>query len=466
MKLHFGDKLIRLAIYLLPFTPFAFMQAGFGIIQPALPIIFLALTFFITLKGFKFKSVLGNSSSVEAIIIFFAIAIISTVLSFLTNQGFSLYKSVGVLVSLAVFISIYYSTSALNVSLHKSRIFFYDFLRVSFFISFLVIIEFAITKVLGKNYIYDFINDINRILPYSTPKWIDFSFADRFKGILIEPSHVGLFTIPAFASLISIFFKNKNHKFYSFLSIALLTFATFLSRSITNYFLLSLIAGFFLINQRIELKISNYKKTAVITLISLIFIAVFVLLIANQFQSHFHPIVQNRIKNISNFMITQYYDNSTNLSVQVILNSYNATIYSLHKNLALGVGLGNIVQSYQTVVLARGIDTRLNQHDGYSMLLRLLSEVGIAGTIAFLNIFWCRISQSLKLIEELKSNLIISIDKKDFQKINNLVLMINSAAVASLLYALLNYPTYWNIVIPLLFGLCIKESFINVRDTR
>ncbi|MBF2013972.1 MAG: hypothetical protein IGS23_01915 [Rivularia sp. T60_A2020_040] len=461
MKLHFGDKLIRLGIYLLPFTPFAFMQAGFGIVQPALPIILLALIFFVTFKGVKLKSVLGNAKSVEAILIFFTIAIISTVLSFLANQAFSLYKSIGVLVSLGVFILIYYSISAFNINLYKSRIFFNDFLRVAFFISILVIIEFVTAKLLGKNYIYEQINEINDLLPYSTTKWVNLTSLDRYKGILLEPGDVGLFTIPAFASLISIFFRNKNSKAYHSLIIVVLTLATFLTRSVTNCFLLFLIAGFFIINQHLDFRKSKLKITAIIAFISLIFTTISVLFIAHNFQNYFHPIIQTRIKYLSDFIATQQYDNSTNLSVQVILNSLNATVYSLQKNYILGVGLGNINQSYEAVALARGINTRLNQHDAYSMLLRLLSEVGIAGTIAFLHIFWCRVFQSLKLIEYVKANFIMSIVNRDFQELYNLTLMINSAAIASCLYAFFNYPTYWNIITPLLFGLCIKENFIH-----
>lgn len=67
MQLKLQDKLIRLAIYLLPFTPFAFQKEGLGIIEPPLPIILFVLALFASQKYITNKLVLGNKKSANAI---------------------------------------------------------------------------------------------------------------------------------------------------------------------------------------------------------------------------------------------------------------------------------------------------------------------------------------------------------------------------------------------------------------
>ncbi|MEB3215434.1 MAG: O-antigen ligase family protein [Nostocales cyanobacterium 94392] len=471
MQLKLQDKLIRLAIYLLPFTPFAFQNKGLGIIEPSLPIILFVLALFGSQKYTINKLVLGNKKSANAVIFFLCIALISTFISVYFENFYSINKSIGVLISLLVFFSAYYTFSAVNVNPYKSGIFFNDFMNVSLFVASTVIIEFIIKKVLGQNYFYEIINSIHAFLPYSAPKWIDVSILDRYKGILKEPGDVGFFAIPAFTASISAFMIDKKNA-YTLFRIFFFTLSILLTNSTTNYFLLILIICFILINNNKNTKNVKLFKKIIYGIFGLIFSTVVVILIITQFQSYFPLIIQDRIANLTNFFKTQYYDNTTNLSVQVILNSYNSAIYSLQKNPLFGVGLGNIAQSYEVVALARGIDTRLNQHDGYSMFLRLLTEVGVVGCVAFLYVFWSRLTQSLKFIKYIHEYLIHFKDKNQCSELYKSVLMINSAGVSSLLYALVNRPTYWNLVIPLLFGLCSKASFtipkeqMNLRKLR
>ena len=39
------------------------------------------------------------------------------------------------------------------------------------------------------------------------------------------------------------------------------------------------------------------------------------------------------------------------------------------------------------------------------------------------------------------------------------LIMANAAAITCFLNALLNYPTYWNMTLPILFGVCYKSSY-------
>ena len=463
MQIKFPDKLIRLAIYLLPFTPFAFQQQGLGIVQPSLPIILLVLTLFLFQKDINNKLVLGNKKSANAVIFFLCIALISTFISVYFDNFYSINKSIGVFISLLIFFSAYYTFSAVNINPYKGSMFFNDFMNASFFVASTVIIEFIIKKVSGQNYFYEIINSVHALLPYSSAKWIDVSFADRYKGILQEPGDVGLFMIPAFASSISVLMINKKSVYHSF-CILFFTLATLLTRSTTNYFLLIVIVCFVLINNNKSTANIKLKQILIYSILGLIFFLLVAILIITQFQAYLPLIIQDRLANLTSFLETQSYDNTTNLSVQVILNSYNTAIYSLQKNPLFGVGLGNIAQSYEIVTLARGIDTRLNQHDGYSMLFRLLTEVGLVGCVAFLYVFWSRFTQSLKFMKYINEYLIRFKDKNQCSELYKSVSMINSAAVSSLLYALVNLPTYWNLIIPLLFGLCSKVSYAIPRE--
>ncbi|PSB32744.1 O-antigen ligase family protein [Chlorogloea sp. CCALA 695] len=462
MQLSFEDNLLRFAIYLLPFSAFALQQEGLGFIQLPLPIILFVLTLFVFLKGIQGKLVLGNTSSVYTIVIFFSLALASTILSFLVDETYSLYKSIGVLVSLIILIAVYYTVSAVNRNPYKSHIFFNDYIKISIFASAMVIIEFGITTILHHNYLHEFLKSITAQIPYNTPLLADLASDDRYRGIMVEPRELGSFTLPVFASIMSVVFINKNFRIYNYLILLLIIAANILTKSVTNYFLMIIIAGFFIIKRKSNSGKSLSIVNVFIIILSGAMIIASTIVLLIQFQDYLDPIVQNRLKYLVEFAQTGYYDNDSNLSVQVILNAYNSAIYSLQKNPLLGVGLGNISQSYESAALARGIETRLNQHDGYSMLFRLLTEVGILGTVGFLSIFWSRINQSLKLVNWFGRYAFEATKSNRYNEVYQEILKINSAALASLLYALLNQPTYWNLVVPLLFGLCFKINFAKL----
>ena len=93
-------RIIRLAIYLLPFQTFACKQAGFGVIEPAtIPIVILVILSFIK-SGFQPLKAFSKKQSVYSIAIFLGLMIITTIFNFLIDNFYDYYKNLGVLFSL------------------------------------------------------------------------------------------------------------------------------------------------------------------------------------------------------------------------------------------------------------------------------------------------------------------------------------------------------------------------------
>ena len=125
----------------------------------------------------------------------------------------------------------------------------------------------------------------------------------------------------------------------------------------------------------------------------------------------------------------------------------------------LGIGLGNFAYAFQEAApLKAGILARLNQHDGYSMLSRLIVETGLAGLIIFIYIFGSRASQIRDLIAESKLTANPYL-RNVYEHWAKLGVAISLGAMAELAFVMLNRPSYWNIVLPLLFGICFKSNF-------
>ena len=159
--------LIRLAIYLLPFVSLAFNEPGFGFIQPALVPILIVFILSIFLRGFQFKRAFGKSTYINLIIFFFSLIIISTFLSFITDNFYSTTKSLGVLISLLILFSVYYTVSWVTTNPATSKILAQDFVRVSVFICSLVVLQFFMVSFTGRDYVAGILASIARLLPYS-----------------------------------------------------------------------------------------------------------------------------------------------------------------------------------------------------------------------------------------------------------------------------------------------------------
>ncbi|CAO5005241.1 O-antigen ligase [Microcystis aeruginosa] len=482
-------RIIRLAIYLLPFVGLAFNEAGFGFIQPALVPILIAFILSIFLRGFQFKRAFGKSRYINLIIFFLFLIIISTFLSFITDNFYTITKSLGVLISLLILFSVYYTVSWVTTSPATSKILAQDFVRVSVFVCFMVVLQLFIVSFTGRDYVAVTLASIARLLPYSVRVAAadeDYSLSlgeGRYSGVLTEPGDLGIFAMPAFAIICQMLFLGylkKNNRIFATISLIIIVTSVILTYSTTNIFALSLLVAYFIfINQKWRIRKFSRQSlmqlwlTKVIPFLAITFFFVIVVFEYKKNIDQFNPIIGSRINQLEFFWssgkITDPFalkdSEITNISVGTILNSYSTAIYALQKNPLLGIGLGNFAYAFQEAApLKAGILARLNQHDGYSMLFRLIVETGLAGLIIFIYIFGSRASQIRDLIAESKLTANPYL-RNVYEHWAKLGVAISLGAMAELAFVMLNRPSYWNIVLPLLFGICFKSNFFaSIRE--
>ncbi|NCR71840.1 MAG: hypothetical protein GPI93_11890 [Microcystis aeruginosa LG13-12] len=474
-------QLIRLSIYLLPFQVFGFAQGGFGTVEPAaIPLIILIILSFVQ-SGFQPLKAFGQKQQIYSILLFLILTIIGTIFSFLFDKYDSYYRSIGVLVSLIFLLLIYYVISATIKSPIESKQLCQDFLKVSIFICFTVILEYLIVLLTGVNSWRIILNSIGGGLPYPSiyAGYLDGYYSsvllydqDRFQGILREPADVGIYVIPALAIIIQALLLGilkKGKKFLAILSIILILWATMLTYSVTNFFMMFVLLLYFTFTAKKvrEILNKNIFKTFVSTFYVLsIFIVVALIMFI--FRDTFPEIIADRLndlysfwesgKLLNPFQLTNSDIDISNLSVGTILNSYSTAIYALQNNPFVGLGLGNFVLGFQSAApFQEGILGILCRHDGYSMLSRLLVECGIVGTICFIWIFWSRANQ----IRDFFTRIILienPLLRKHYLYLAKIGLAISVGAMSELGFLMLNRPSYWNVVFPLLFGICFKSN--------
>jgi O-antigen ligase len=247
-----------------------------------------------------------------------------------------------------------------------------------------------------------------------------------------------------------------------------------LTQSVTNIFALSLLIAYFIfINRKWRIRKFSEQSliqlclTKVIPLFAIIFFLVIVIFTYKEDINQFSPTIGSRLDELELFWSSGKFidpfalkdSEITNISVGAILNSYSTAIYALQKNPLLGIGLGNFAHAFQEAApLKAGILVRLNQHDGYSMLSRLIVETGLAGLIIFIYIFGSRASQIRDFIAESKLTANPYL-RNVYEHWAKLGVAISLGAMAELAFVMLNRPSYWNIVLPLLFGICFKSNF-------
>ena len=476
-------RIIRLAIYLLPLVSLGVHEAGFGFIEAALVPILIVFILSIFLRGFQFKRAFGKSTYINFIIFFFSLIIISTFLSFITDNFYSTRKSLGVLISLLILFSVYYTVSWVTTNPATSKILAQDFVRVSVFICSMVVLQFFIVSFTGRDYVVGTLASIARLLPYSVrvgaaDEYYSLSlWGGRYSGVLTEPGDVGIYAMPAFAiisqMLLSGYFK-KNKRIFATISLIIIVTSVTLTQSVTNIFALSLLIAYFIFINR-KWRIRKFSKqsliqlclTKVIPLFAIIFFLVIVMFTYKEDINQFSPTIGSRLDELELFWSSGKFidpfalkdSEITNISVGAILNSYSTAIYALQKNPLLGIGLGNFAYAFQEAApLKAGILARLNQHDGYSMLSRLIVETGLAGLIIFIYIFGSRASQIRDFIAESKLTANPYL-RNVYEHWAKLGVAISLGSMAELAFVMLNRPSYWNIVLPLLFGICFKSNF-------
>ncbi|OCY15629.1 MAG: hypothetical protein BEV12_14280 [Microcystis aeruginosa CACIAM 03] len=283
--------------------------------------------------------------------------------------------------------------------------------------------------------------------------------------------------MPAFAiisqMLLSGYFK-KNKRIFATISLIIIVTSVTLTQSVTNIFALSLLIAYFIFINR-KWRIRKFLKqsliqlclTKVIPLFAIIFFLVIVMFTYKEDINQFSPTIGSRLDELELFWSSGKFidpfalkdSEITNISVGSILNSYSTAIYALQKNPLLGIGLGNFAHAFQEAApLKAGILAYLNQHDGYSMLSRLIVETGLAGLIIFIYIFGSRASQIRDFIAESKLTANPYL-RNVYEHWAKLGVAISLGSMAELAFVMLNRPSYWNIVLPLLFGICFKSNF-------
>ena len=462
------DTLLRYIIYLQVFVSFSYQQDGLGIINIGIPlIIILGIE-----RAFKKNvsiNVFGEKKSWIAIYLFFIIAVLSGLITIFTNPNAVLSRYIGVLLSLLFLFLTYYLTSLINHNYNKSFVFISDFLNVCLLHSAFVILEFIIVSISGQNYISLIVGYTLSFFRLPTAvSWGDDSIVGRYKGILFEPGEVISFAIPAFTAFLALLFFDKNtKKTYCISKLIVLSMSVLLTGSSTGIFLMLAILLFFLIVSNIKL-----RNVGIMQIMLYIFVGgVAALLCAYllfQYQDFLPLPIQERVISIGHYLESGVYDSETNISVMVYLNSLNSVLFTLKNNPIIGFGPGYFSIAHTSVIETinlknfQGLEY-LNQHDGYSMLLRLIVEFGIVGTITFLSIFYLRLSQAFKLFiffQNQQYNKYSAMNNKAYKAL----LLTTSAASASLLHCLINKPSYWNMLLPILFGLCFKRGFTQELD--
>jgi hypothetical protein len=461
------EKLFRFSIYLLPFVTFAFWKPGYGFWQPA-QVVLLLLGGSLFLVPYPKNKKPFSKRNYFFITGFWYLAILSLLFSFVGGEFVSLRRCIGVLVSLILLFLSYYTVSSFCNSLQKSFVLMKDFINVANFIALSVIIEYVNYNVFHINLIEILVRQFHQLLPYSHMGFQSLAPL-RYKGILQEPGDIGYFCIPALSFLLSslladwkvgIPFYNNLKKVFS---ITLIVIACMLTQSSVVISLTVLV--FF-----ISLTISFYKKESINlnkfyrSLIAAFVIGAFVVFYLFAQYTEISEVVSSRLQGLLQFWNQAFSDNvnsvyayslTSNQSVRVAIKSFFATVEALQRNPLLGVGLGNFSVPYEAVGYQVNIETDANQHDGYFLLFRLLTEVGLLGTTFFILCFWRRVNEGIQLVRwfNYHSPHIINYPSKNRGNPKEIIPILLAACIA-MVYAFSGQASYWYPILPILFGIC------------
>jgi|GEM_PF-6745483 len=467
MKLLVQDKLFRLILYCQVLVGFSFRQPGIGIVNPAHPFLLTSL-FLFCLTRKKAPKVFGDNASWIVILSFLTVLIISALITLSQIEGTSAVRPVGVIVSLLSFLLFYYISSRVNRNIEKTSLFLNIFINVCLIHSGLTILDFLLHSLTGQSYFYLVLKGTLSALRFPNAENLnDFNAGGRYKGLLVESGDVGDYVTPGLAAMFALLFFGKTRKLRScLLKIALMLSATIICGSasalqeviiVLNLSLLVFFSKFTSIGKlrknQLFLSVASYAFLGVMSAIATVSLLVY-------FKDYLPIFVQDRIYSILNYSADSNSDSTTNLSVQVLINCYNAAIYTIYNSPLLGYGAGFFSIPFDRALeqMGSGFEVTLNRDDGYSMFLRLIGEGGIIGLLLFLSIFIARLSQVKNFI----GIQILCKDSKEYSmpySINEVVVMTFAAASSSLLHILLNKGSYWVPITPILLGLFVKSTF-------
>lgn len=470
MQLLLQDKIICWIIYLQVLIGFSFRQPGVGIINPAHPLLGVLLILSLFQKRKKHNA-FGDKKSWKVIWLFFLLSFVSASITLIRFPDASPLRPIGVIISLGVFFLIYYIVSKSNTTIYRSKLFFDKFIHVCVIHSFLTILDLIISSITGQSYMYLFLRGTLAALKFPNADSLnDFADGGRYKGLLVESGDVADFLTPGFAAMMTLLFFGKSRKFTTcFWKTCLMLLATIISGSSTalqEVIIISLLVVIVFIAKTIFIGKLNRKNltTSIFTYIFLgVMSSLLGITLVVMFQPYLPEFVQDRISSLLNYSDSGSSDGSTNLSVQVLINCYNAANYTIRHSPFLGFGPGFFSIPFDQALSEANLNlsdiaSSLNRDDGYSMLLRLVGESGICGTLVFISIFITRILQfkSFVGLNRVYCNLQ---DQSKINQINEVVLVTFAALIASLAHSLLNQSSYWVPITPILCGIFVKSSF-------
>lgn len=224
------------------------------------------------------------------------------------------------------------------------------------------------------------------------------SYKDRVLGLLprisslcSEPSFLGYFLAPAVYLILDNLF-NKRKKIYigkSNLNLIVIIVYIFTFSSVA-YIGLGLMLIFIWLKKGINL------KKVLIPIVAIIFFYVIYFNI---------PFFRIRVDDSLFVFLKKIDSNSVNLSTYTLYNHFNVTKKAFVSNNGMGSGLGSYKIMFDKFTLGKWNGSSLNRTDANSMMLRIITElgvIGIVGVVVFLKKFY-----SKKLEYNLLSNAIL-----------------------------------------------------------
>ena len=240
---------------------------------------------------------------------------------------------------------------------------FNKYIKLSYIISLLAIIQFCIHYILKINIFRAFV--INADVLSATGIL-------RVNAILMEPGVLATVLVPAVAYYILYIKKHKKNRYYALMLLVtiILTFSTL------GYVMLTIIILYAITR--------NFTHIRAFALIGIL---IFFTFISSMFSDD-----SNEHTNHSNMQIilTKLEDtingiqNLTPEDIEVLNLSSYATLMNLYiakesPSRLFGTGLGNHPYSYEQIYQSNHPNYGLNKNDAYSLLTRIYSELGIVG---------------------------------------------------------------------------------------
>jgi len=237
------------------------------------------------------------------------------------------------------------------------------YLKVAIFISIIALVQEIVAIFLHKDIMF-FIKDLFN-LRYSQGGYVANVFI-RVSSIFPEPAHLGGFLTPAcYFALLSVFNKLSTGLKISKFKAMLILIAQIFTFSLLAY--VGLVIVLLFIIKELKMK---YK---------LVLVLVFCVLAGSIF-SYVKPI-RNRVQAVINVRNNPY----QNLSVYTLYTNGLVALQTIRNYPLFGTGIGTFESNYKKYILdfvqEDKIMTRQNSKDAASLLIRVISEMGLLGLI-------------------------------------------------------------------------------------